>query len=127
MTPAAPSARDKGVQLLRDGQYAESTGFLEAALAEDPKDLELHLFVAYAYAKSDQLDKSVEALENAVDVAPTSAKVHYNLGVAYHKSHNLTSAKEEFLRALGLDPNYTLARQALEVLGQHTAESPPAE
>ncbi len=118
MTPTEPSAREKAIQLLREGLYNESVEFLEEALRENPKDLDLHLYLGYAYAKLDQLEKSIETLVKAVDVAPTSPKAHYNLGVAYHKAHNLTEAKEEYLRALGLDSTYSLARQALEELGK---------
>lgn len=127
MTPTEPSAREKATQLLREGLYNESIEFLEEALRENPKDPEIHLYLGYAYAKLDQLDKSIEVLEKAVDVAPTSPKVHYNLGVAYHKANNLTGAKEEYLRALGLDPTYSLARQALEGLDQQTGGTTPAK
>jgi len=114
MPATAPSARDKGIEFLRNGLFAESVTFLEQALSEDPSDVDLYIYTAYAYASLNEIDKCVETLEKAVDLAPTSAKVHYNLGVAYHKAKNLTGAKDEFKRALGLDPTYTLAKQALE-------------
>ncbi len=58
----------------------------------------------------------IDTLEKAIDVAPTSPQIHYNLGVAYQKSHNATLAKDEYLRALGLNPAYTAAKEALESL-----------
>lgn len=118
MTGSA-SARDTGIRLVKEGSVAESIDFLVQAIQEDPRDLEVYMYLAMAYAHEQELEKSIEVLEEAVDIAPTSAKVHYNLGVAYQKSHNATLAKEEYLRALGLDPHYTAAKQALDALTEH--------
>lgn len=123
MASMVPSARERGLEFLRSGLYAESLAFLEQALFEEPSDVDLHLYAAYAYAKLNELDKSIEILEKAVDLAPTSAKVHYNLGVAYLKARNLTGAKDEFTRALGLDPSYLLAKQALESMANQADET----
>lgn len=129
MTGSA-SARDTGIRLLKEGSISESIDFLAQAIEEDPRDIEVYMCLAMAYAHEQQLEKSIEILEEAVDIAPTSAKVHYNLGVAYQKAHNVTLAKEEYLRALGLDPNYDAAKRALDALSaQHhegTTQTPPS-
>jgi Tfp pilus assembly protein PilF len=116
MSAQALSARDRGIQLLREGSVAESVGFLLQAITEEPSDVDLRLYLALAYAHEGNLDQSIDVLEEAVYLSPTSAKVHYNLGVAYHKGHNLTQAKDEYLRALGLDPSYIAAKNALDTL-----------
>ncbi|MHB0999371.1 MAG: tetratricopeptide repeat protein [Armatimonadota bacterium] len=114
MSSHAFSARNHGIQLLKKGSLAESIEYLQQALDEDPSDVELYMYLGLAYAKQDEFYKTIDILENAVDLAPTSAQIHYNLGVAYHKVHNLTQAKDEYLRALGLDPSYTVAKTALD-------------
>ncbi|HUV04255.1 MAG TPA: tetratricopeptide repeat protein [Armatimonadota bacterium] len=128
---AGVSARDQGLQLLREGSIGDSVGFLLKAIVEDPSDVDLYLYLAFAYTHQDDLDKAIHILEQATDVAPASAKVHYNLGVAYHRADNTTQAKDEYLRALGLDPTYTAAEKALDSLapegGQPAAESGPPE
>jgi Tfp pilus assembly protein PilF len=98
MSSTTPSARDRGLQLLREGSLAASVDFLRQALEENPSDADLYLYLALAYAKTGDISNAEEILEKAADIAPTSAKVHYNLGVAYQKSHKVTQAKEEYLR-----------------------------
>lgn len=120
------SARDRGVQLLKAGSIAEGIEWLEQARAESPSDVELYLYLGLAYAKMNEPYRTVDILERAADVAPTSAKVHYNLGVAYHKVRNLTFAREEYLRALGCDPGYMPAKQALDVIaGERSSTATP--
>lgn len=110
--------------MLRDGEFDDSIDFLLQALVETPTDTEIHVFLAYAYSKLDEVDKAVEILEQAVSIAPDSAKIHYNLGVAYHKMHNLTQAKDEYTRAVSLAPSYTAALKALEGISTPTNGGP---
>jgi Flp pilus assembly protein TadD len=102
--------REMGLQLLREGSFDESIDFLLQS------DVDVHLYLALAYARHGEAEKSVEVLEQATVLAPKSAKVHYNLGVAYHMVGNLTQAKDSYLRASNLDPNYAPAQSALEKL-----------
>lgn len=118
MVSDALTTRERGVELLREGSIADSIEFLLQAIAEDPSDINLYLWLGLAYAHEGDFDKSISILEQAADVAPISAKVHYNLGVAYYRAKNLTQAKDEFIRAAGLDPNYTAARNALEIVAR---------
>lgn len=115
-TDQTPSYRDNAMQLIHEGKYAESIEALLDAIDEQPTDVDLHLYLAYAYAQNGDTDNSVETLEHAADLAPASAKVHYNLGVAYQKAHNATQAKDEYLRALGLDAKYIQAKNALDAM-----------
>ncbi len=127
MTAPKPSAREQGLQLLRDGLASESVDHFLQAIVEEPTDPQLYLYLALAYFQQGSLDKTIEILEQAVDVAPTSAQVHYNLAVAYHKAHNLTQAKDEYLRALGLDPSYTAAKEAVESLAGLVSDTDQTE
>ena len=114
MLAGTQSNRELALKLLSEGSYAQCIDLLQKALTEQGDEIDLHLYLAYAYAKDGKMHDSVEALEHATDLFPTSAKVHYNLGVAYQRIHNNTQAKEEYLRALGLDANYIQAKHALD-------------
>jgi Flp pilus assembly protein TadD len=118
MTANTPSNRERAVQLLQETKYTESIPLLISAIDEEPIDVDLQIYLAYAYAQTGDAERSVEVLERAADIAPTSAKIHYNLGVAYQKAHNSTQAKDEYMRALGLDARYTQAKTALDSLMQ---------
>ncbi len=121
MTAEEQSLRDQGVDLLRQGLAEQSIDAFLQALEEEPTDPQTYLYLGLAYFKQGSLEKMIETLETAVDKIPASPQIHYNLGVAYQKSHNATLAKDEFLRALGLDPNYAAARQALESMTASSA------
>ena len=108
--------REMGLQLLREGSFDESIDFLLQAIAQTPSDVDVHLYLALAYARHGEAEKSVEVLEQATVLAPQSAKVHYNLGVAYHMVGNVTQAKDSYLRASNLDPDYAPAKSALDKL-----------
>ena len=116
MTAEEKSPRDLGLEFLRQGNVEQSIDVLTLALDQEPTDPQVYLYLGLAYYKQGDLEKMIEILERAIDVAPTSPQIHYNLGVAYQKSHNSTLAKDEYLRALGIDPAYAAARQALETL-----------
>lgn len=125
MSPNPASARDQGIRFLKEGANTEAIEFLQEAIDEDPKDVELYLYLGYAFAKNEDFQSTIDILEKAVDLAPTSAKIHYNLGVAYQKMHNITEAKDEYMRALGLDSGYQAAKTALDcILAQQSAGGP---
>lgn len=111
------SAKGRGIQLLREGSVTKSIDFLLEALSEDGNDIEVHLFLAAAYAQQEAFEKAVSLLERAVELEPDSAKIHYNLGIAYHRAQNLSAAKDEFVRAVNLDPDYEPAKKALIAVG----------
>lgn len=113
----------QAIELLQKKSYLDCIALLQEALVETPKNVDMYLYLAYAYAREGLVDDCIEVLERAVDVAPASAKVHYNLGVAYQKQHNITEAKDEFLRALGLDASYAAPKQALDFLATIQAET----
>ncbi|MBP6964617.1 MAG: tetratricopeptide repeat protein [Armatimonadetes bacterium] len=116
MTAEGQSPRDQGLEFLRQGLIEQGIEALKQALELDPSDPQIYLYLGLAYFRQDDLENVIEILEKAIDVAPTSPQIHYNLGVAYQKAHNSTLAKDEYLRALGLDPSYSAAKQALEQL-----------
>ncbi|HEY3298656.1 MAG TPA: tetratricopeptide repeat protein [Armatimonadota bacterium] len=111
-----PSNRESGLQFLQQGKYAESIPYLVMAVGEQSTDIDLAIYLAYAYSQIGDMDNALEVLERAADIFPTSAKIHYNLGVAYQRAHNSTQAKDEYLRALGLDAKYVPAKTALDNL-----------
>lgn len=116
MAQAAPSERERGLRLLRNGSYGASIELLYRALSEDPDDAEVYMAIGYAFAQTGQIEKSIDVLEQGVNSIPTSAKMHYNLGVAYQRAARNTLAKDEYLRALSLDPSYIAAKHALDYL-----------
>ncbi|MHB0913653.1 MAG: tetratricopeptide repeat protein [Armatimonadota bacterium] len=116
MTDGTPTEREHATELLKQRDFERSIPSLLKAIADEPQDVDLYLYLAYAHAQNGDIDKAIKILEDTVDIAPANAKVHYNLGVAYQKARNTTQAKDEYLRALGLDAAYTAPKQALDSL-----------
>ncbi len=114
MSPNPISARDEGLRYLKQGSLAEAIDYLTEAIEEDPKDVELYLYLGYAYAQSNEYYKAIDVFTSGIDKDFNSAKLHYNLGIAYLKVNNLTMARDEYMKALGIDASYTAAKTALD-------------
>jgi Tfp pilus assembly protein PilF len=63
-------------------------------------------------------DEAIPWLERALTAPRYEPRhfPHFNLGRAYIAKANFTRAREHFNEALRIEPNYTLARQAIENL-----------
>ena len=63
-------------------------------------------------------DEAIPWLERALAAARYEPRhfPHFNLGRAYIAKANFTKAREHFNEALRIEPNYALARQAIENL-----------
>ncbi|WP_238474240.1 tetratricopeptide repeat-containing serine protease family protein [Pseudomonas cavernicola] len=60
--------------------------------------------LGFAYGKSGQSAKAIEAYRQAVRINPEYAEAWYNLGVVYGKSGQTTSAIEAYQQAVRIDP-----------------------
>lgn len=63
-----------------------------------------------------RISEALQALEKSVEIAPSPA-AYYNLAQAYRKAGRKTEAVEALEKALELNPDYELAKQALQEMG----------
>src|SRR6202050_180150 len=98
-------------------------GKIEAAIAECKRAIEVDPDFGNPYndigsylIELNRYDEAIPWLEQAI-AAPRYDPRHYpyfNLGRAYYAKGMITKAREYFQEALRIEPEYTLARQAIE-------------
>ncbi|MGB9691101.1 MAG: tetratricopeptide repeat protein [Candidatus Sumerlaeaceae bacterium] len=72
--------------------------------------------------KAGRVTQAVELLSRSVEIAPSPA-AYYLLGQALRKAGQKQKAREAFEKAIELNPNYELAKQALNEIGSKTPPS----
>jgi tetratricopeptide (TPR) repeat protein len=110
-------------QAYEAGEYAKAAQLLQAAAVQDPRDSEIHLFLAKTYYELQQHDATIVSAEKAVALDPQNSVYHEWLGKAYGEKaghagmfSGLSLAKKtrkEFERAVELDEKNFSAYQAL--------------
>jgi tetratricopeptide (TPR) repeat protein len=105
------------------GEYAKAVQILQAAAAQNPRDSEIHLFLARNYFELQQHDAAIGSAERAVALDPQSSLDHEWLGKAYGEKAGHAAmfsalslakkARKEFERAVELDERNFSAYQAL--------------
>src|SRR4030081_785946 len=105
------------------GEYAKAVQLLQAAAIQNPRDGEIHLFLAKTYYELQQNDAAVVSAEKAVALDPQKSLYHEWLGKAYGEKAGhagmfsalslAKKARKEFERAVELDEKNFSAYQAL--------------
>ena len=72
--------------------------------------------LASAYFHDRQYTKALRYFLHAKDLNPSSAGIHYHLGQVYAKLKKKQQAKDALQRALSLDPNFSEAKKAKQLL-----------
>ena len=105
----AKSLLEKGKQLYRDDQDAESVAALEQAIKLDPNLAEAHFRLGLAYEALEkreeaesQYKKAVEVYKKHLDVNPDDFEAHYNLGQTYANLAQYSDAIREYRQATRL-------------------------
>jgi tetratricopeptide (TPR) repeat protein len=103
--------------------YSKAVQLLQAAVAQNPRDAQVHLFLAKTYFELQQHDAAIASAERAVALDPQSSLYHEWLGKAYGEKAGHAAmfsalslakkARREFERAVELDEGNFSAYQAL--------------
>jgi aspartate beta-hydroxylase len=109
-------------QLLESGRVAEAERAYEAALEQNPHDVEALNVVALAALRSGRTKRALELLECAVGAAPEDPMTRHHLGRAYEVAPDAEKAAEAHAAAVRLEPAFFIARlhlgDCLERLGR---------
>jgi len=74
-------------------RYEEALGYLNEAVAQDPKHEEAYYYIGLVNIALQRLQPAVEALERARELAPNDFSVRYLLGVAYFAQERYDKAE----------------------------------
>ena len=105
-----------GRTLFALGRDEEALGYLDRALAVDPKAEQVYLVRGLVRFERRELDRAVRDLEEAVTVRPVFADAWAVLGMAYHGLGRVAEAERALRIALGQRPHHPLAVNSLGVL-----------
>ena len=97
-------------QLLESGRVAEAERAYEAALEQNPHDVEALNVVALAALRSGRTKRALELLERAVSAAPEDPVTRHHLGRAYEVAPDAGKAVEAHAAAVRLEPAFFIAR-----------------
>ena len=75
-----------------------------------------HFQMAMIYVREGKTEEAIEKLGAVKQAAPLDTGLAFQLGVIYYNDNQFDKAKAEFLRAIGLDGNYSNARYLLGLI-----------
>ncbi len=110
------SAVEIGYELLQQGRYADALPFLQRAVAEQPREGRVHLYLALAYAHQGDNTHAEKHFAQAIALSPHDAYVFYNWGAYLHRQNRLAEALKAYETAYRLDPTLVGAKQAADAL-----------
>ncbi|HEV8341268.1 MAG TPA: tetratricopeptide repeat protein [Candidatus Binatia bacterium] len=102
------------------GRYDDAIEECKKAIAIDPEFGNPYNDIGAYLINLGNLDEAIPWLEKAIQAGRYEAYhyPHCNLGRVYLAKGMLKKALEEFEKALAIEPNYPLARQAVEAIQQ---------
>ena len=110
------SAVEIGYELLQQGRYADALPFLQRAVAEQPREGRVHLYLALAYAHQGNNTHAEKHFAQAIALSPYDGYVFYNWGAYLHRQNRLADALKAYETAYRLDPTLVGAKQAADAL-----------
>jgi Tfp pilus assembly protein PilF len=96
----------RGLRLMRAGNYAEAATAYERAVALNPQGVGARSNLVLLYANLGQIPKAEEHYRTVMARNPDYAPAHFNLGVLRQRQQRLDEAAEAFRRAIESDPYY---------------------
>lgn len=80
---------------------------LEAAAAQNPKDVQSRVQLGNVYFDAEQYSQAIKWYEQALTLNPNDANVSTDLGVAYYYTNQSDRALTQFDHSLSIDPKHT--------------------
>ena len=85
----------KGRILYKSGKYQEAIEQFRAAVEEDARNAEAHLWLGLSFSRIAEPEKAVDSLEEARKLDPANEEVYRSLGTAYLELEGRDTAKGE--------------------------------
>lgn len=107
---------ERGVEAFKASDFDKAIEELEAATHTSRDNYKAFCYLGAAYAANQRYNAAIGAFKIAEQIAPGVASIHYNIAQAYEAGEVLAEAEYEYERALQLNPDYALAKDALAKL-----------
>lgn len=107
---------ERGVEAFKASDFDKAIEELEAATHSSRDNYKAFCYLGAAYAAKQRYNAAIGAFKIAEQIAPGVASIHYNIAQAYEAGGVMGEAEYEYERAIELNPDYALAKQALAKL-----------
>jgi tetratricopeptide (TPR) repeat protein len=104
-TQDAAALMREGLDLARQGQFAQADVRLQQAQALEPRNPEVLTALAKVKARMGEVPAATELFRQVVAITPRSADAHLNLGIILADERDLEGALQEVTKSLQLAPN----------------------
>jgi len=104
---------DRGIELYREGRFAEAAQVLEQAAADSPREARAWTYLGLARVKLNQPEDAMPALAKAVELDGKSAEAHFGKGLAHAHLDELDEAIAELETAVKLNASHAYAHYYL--------------
>ena len=105
-----------GVAAFKASDFDKAIEELEAATQSNHDNYKAFCYLGAAYAAKERYNAAIGAFKTAEQMAPGVASIHYNIAQAYEAGEVFSEAEYEYERALQINPDYALAKEALAKL-----------
>lgn len=109
MDSTARELNERAIAAYNSGRIDEAVRRWEAALADDPEDWEIMVYLASAMKELGHLEASGDRYVQALAIQPALPEAHYNLGNIRQLQGRLDEAAECFRNALDHKPDFAYA------------------
>jgi tetratricopeptide (TPR) repeat protein len=120
--PFLASAQTPGMELYKQGKYAEAASALAAEVDASPDSKELLAHLGLARAQSGDPGGALDPLKKAAAIDENYAEAHFGIGLTYVKMKNLGEAIPALVRAVKLAPDHAYAHYNLGMSYNQTGE-----
>ena len=98
---------DIGFNLNQEGYYDLSIPYLLMGSAGFPENENIWFELAFAYDKTEQIEKGIEAYNNLLDLNPFFDNAWYNLGILYNRFGDFKKGVEAYEYSIAIDPEHS--------------------
>src|SRR5437660_3166108 len=117
----------RGAELEKAGLLDEAIREHEAALANDPGNVQAHVNLISLYGRAGDPGKAKQHFEAATRLNPGRSDAWYNYGVLLYMQKHFDEAEKAYLRALQINPDYAEAHNNLGAIYEQLGRPADAE
>jgi tetratricopeptide (TPR) repeat protein len=103
----------RSMEFERTGRFNEAVREHEAAITQDPDNIQLHINLISLYGRMGDSAKAKQQFAAATKLNPNRSDAWYNYGVLLFAGQDFAEAEKTFKRALEINPHYAEAHNNL--------------
>ena len=114
----AQASNNLGLWYDQHGDSGKAEEYFLTAIELKPNGAQAHNNLGMVYGKKGEYQKAINQFMRAIELAPGNARSYTNLGLIYYQKGDKANAKELWQKALSVDPQFSDAERALQLLNK---------